>query len=48
MNQLPRVWTLTSQNFKLADNYEIIEMAVQIASHVVKWPTEVDTPTLNK
>ncbi|KHJ31568.1 hypothetical protein EV44_g5497 [Erysiphe necator] len=48
MNHLPRVWTLTSQNIKLADNYEIIEMAVQIASQVVKWSTEVDTFALNK
>lgn len=47
MNHLPRIWTLTYQNIKSSNNYEIIEMAVQMASQVVKWSTEDAMPLTN-
>lgn len=40
MNHLPRAWTLIYKNFKSADNYEIIIIAVQFASQVIKWFVE--------
>lgn len=41
MSHLPRVWTLAFPNIKASDNYEIIEMTVQIAAQVIKWSSEV-------
>ncbi|KAI0997840.1 hypothetical protein K3495_g10351 [Podosphaera aphanis] len=40
MKRLPRVWTLAQPHSIGLTNYEIIEMIVQVATRVRKWPIE--------
>ncbi|KAI0992736.1 hypothetical protein K3495_g15449 [Podosphaera aphanis] len=40
MKRLPRVWTLAQPHSIGLTNYEIIEMIVQVATRVSKWPIE--------